>query len=424
MAIKEAIRRPLILKNTIQEYPWGSHTAIQQLMGVPETKAPWAELWMGAHPKAPSQVKINGKWVGLDALIRQFPDEILGPSIAAGFNGALPFLFKILAAEQPLSIQAHPDKVFANKGFHRETASGLSMDDPARNYRDPFHKPECICALTPFTALKGFRSFNEINALLTRLCPDSVAGLNDIPDLTDTAGKILGLKKPHHNQDNRTSPGIRQFYAALLCLPPMQKSRIIAETVDNARETEGEDPICAWILRLYQCYPEDIGILGPAFLNLVTLTPGQALFLESGELHAYLHGMGIEIMANSDNVLRAGLTVKHVDIDELLVVARFDSTPVEILTPGAIAPHESRYPVRSEEFVLSIITLQQQIFYAAPQERGVEILLCTAGKGRLNHPGLKEEMIITPGDSVLIPAQADPYQLTGTGSIYKAGAPI
>jgi mannose-6-phosphate isomerase len=419
MAIKEAVRRPLILKNIIQEYLWGSHTAIQQLMGVPETKAPWAELWMGAHPKAPSQVKIEGEWMGLDALIRQFPDEILGPAIAAGFNGALPFLFKILAAEQPLSIQAHPNKARAGKEFKRETAAGLPMDDPARNYRDPFHKPECICALTPFTALKGFRKFYEIKALLTRLCPDSIAGL------IDNAVEIPGLKKKaHHKPDNRPSPGIRRFYAALLRQPPVQKSRIIAETVDNARRTAAKDPIGAWILRLYQYYPEDIGILGPAFLNLVTLAPGQALFLESGELHAYLHGMGIEIMANSDNVLRAGLTVKHVDIDELLAVARFDSTSIEILTPETVAPLESRYPVRAEEFVLSMIILKQKTFYAAPEARSVEILLCTAGTARLTHPGLTQEIILTPGDSVLVPARADPYHLTGTGSICKAGVPI
>ncbi|RJP45711.1 MAG: mannose-6-phosphate isomerase, class I [Desulfobacteraceae bacterium] len=417
MVIKEAVRRPLALKNTIQEYLWGSHTAIQQLMGVPKTGAPWAELWMGTHPKAPSQIKIDGKWMGLDALIRQFPDEILGPPTAAKFNGALPFLFKILAAQHPLSIQAHPDKTRAAAGFVRETASGIALDDPARNYRDPSHKPECICALTPFTALKSFRDTDDITGILKRLCPDGIASL--IPDAP--AGDLKGLGYKH---EKPAAPFIRHLYVSLLCLPPDQKKRIIAETLENARLDAAKDPVCAWILRLYQYYPEDIGILGPALMNLVTLTPGQALFLESGELHAYLYGMGIEIMANSDNVLRAGLTVKHVDTEELLDAARFDPCPVEILAPQTVAPHESRYLVHAEEFVLSKIALKHKTVYAAPEDRSVEILLCTGGTARLTHPELADEMILKPGDSVIIPAQADPYHLSGKASIYKAGAPI
>jgi len=403
MAIKEAIRRPLTLKNTIQEYLWGSHTSIQQLMGVPKTGAPWAELWMGTHPKAPSQVKIDGKWMGLDALIRQFPDEFLGPSTAVKFNGALPFLFKILAAQHPLSIQAHPDKTRAAAGFVRETASGIALDHPARNYRD--------------TALKGFRDTDDIKDILKRLCPDGIASL--IPDAGASDLKGMGYK-----HEKPAAPFIRQLYVSLLCLPPDQKIRIIAETLENARQAAVKDPVSAWILRLYQYYPEDIGILGPALMNLVTLTPGQALFLESGELHAYLHGMGIEIMANSDNVLRAGLTVKHVDTEELLDAARFDPNPIEILAPQTVTPHESRYLVHAEEFVLSQIALKNETAYAAPEDRSVEILLCTGGTARLTHPELADETILKPGDSVIIPAQADPYHLNGEACIYKAGAPI
>ncbi len=416
--MKDAIRRPLVLKNTIQEYPWGSHTAIQELMGRPETKEPWAELWMGGHPKATSQINIDGKWIGLDALIRKFPDEILGTATAERFNGTLPFLFKILAAEQSLSLQVHPDKARARDGFSRENASGIPIDDPKRNYRDTSHKPECICALTPFTALKGFRGIDEITDLLKKLCPHGLA------DLIRNAAATPAMTGLNQEPEKQAPHVVRQLYASLLSLPADRKSDIIAEIVANVRPAAAKDPICAWVYRLYQYYQEDIGILGPALMNLITLTPGQALFLESGELHAYLHGMGIEIMANSDNVLRAGLTVKHVDINELLFVAHFDPAPINLLKPEAVAPNVFRFPVCAEEFVLSVIDLDKGLTYTAPADRSVEILLCTSGKVRLTHPGPVEEMILKPGDSVLVPARAAPYHLTGAACIYKAGVPI
>jgi mannose-6-phosphate isomerase len=255
-----------------------------------------------------------------------------------------------------------------------------------------------------FLALRGFRDINDITGILKRLCPDGITAL--IPDAAAAA------------------PFIRKLYVSLLCLPPDQKIRIIAETLENARQAAAKDPVCAWIHRLSQYYPEDIGILSPALMNLVTLTPGQALFLESGELHAYLCGMGIEIMANSDNVLRAGLTVKHVDTEELLDAARFDPGPLEILALQTVAPNESRYLVHAEEFVLSKIALKHEAAYAAPADRSVEILLCTGGTARLTHPELADEIILKPGDSVIIPAQTDPYHINGEACIYKAGVPI
>jgi mannose-6-phosphate isomerase len=419
MTIKEAIRRPLILENSIQEYRWGSHTAIQQLMGKMQTDAPWAELWMGAHPKAPSRVNIDGKWIGLDALIRQFPDEILGAAAASRFNNTLPFLFKILAADEPLSLQVHPDQTRARSGFARENALGIPIGDPARNYRDPSHKPECLCALTPFTVLKGFRGIDEIHSILKRLCPHGFASL-----IQETATPVSkNLKYVYDNEKQPVDHAVRQFYALLLALPTYQKTAIIAEAAKNARQDAAGDPICAWVDRLYQYYPEDIGILAPALMNLITLTPGQALFLESGELHAYLQGMGIEIMANSDNVLRGGLTVKHMDTNELLSVVRFDSTPIEILIPEAMAPNEFRYPVQTEEFVLSMIDIDKSITYSAPADRSVEMLLCTRGNARLVYPGPGGEITLRPGGSVIAPAISGPYQLTGAARIYKAGVP-
>ena len=421
MNTRNAILRPLALKNTTQNYAWGSHTAIQQLMGKAPTDVPWAELWIGAHPKAPSMVDINGQWVGLDTLIQQFSDEILGKTTAARFDNTLPFLFKILAADRPLSIQAHPDQMQAKTGFARENTLGMPMDDPSRNYRDPFHKPECICALTPFTALKGFRDMDDIMGLLGQLIPESINRLTRQTTTAATAPSASGAQKP----ETCLSPSpIKQLYQSLLDLTSDVKNSLLAEAVENAKKAPAANEVFSWVLRLHHEYPDDIGILSPALMHLATLVPGQALFLEAGELHAYLHGMGIEIMANSDNVLRGGLTAKHMDTAELLRVGRFDPEPPHILTPDPMSALEFRYPVRAEEFVLSIIHMVNGASYPASENRSVEILLCTEGTARLTHPGLHEAILLTPGESVLIPAAADPYRLEGAARVYKAAVPI
>ena len=169
------MNQPFKLKNQIQNYPWGSHSAIQHLMGIPPTREPWAELWMGAHPVAPSRIYVNDEWMSLDTFIRHSPIQILGKKTADQYQNTLPFLFKLLAAEKPLSIQAHPDKAQAKNGFDRENHLGIPLTDPKRNYKDFHHKPECICALTPFTGLKGFRNIDDIVAQLAVLCPENLA---------------------------------------------------------------------------------------------------------------------------------------------------------------------------------------------------------------------------------------------------------
>jgi mannose-6-phosphate isomerase len=418
MSARKAILRPLALKNTIQTYAWGSHTAIQQLMGKPPTDVPWAELWIGAHPKAPSMVAVSGQWASLDALIQRFPDEILGKTTAVRFDNMLPFLFKILAADQPLSIQAHPDREQAKAGFARENTLDIPMDDPSRNYRDPFHKPECICALTPFTALKGFRDMDEILGFFSQLIPE---GMKQLSRQAASAPSASGNQAP---ETCRKSSSIKQFYQPLLDLPPDIKNSLLAEAVENAKKAPAVNEVFSWVLRLHHDYPDDIGILCPAMMHLVTLSPGQALFLEAGELHAYLRGMGIEIMANSDNVLRGGLTVKHMDTAELLCVGRFNPDPPHILKPDPISAMEFRYPVFAEEFVLSVIHMVHGDIYLASENRSVEILLCTEGTARLTHPDLHDAIMLKPGESALIPAAADPYHLEGPARVYKAAVPI
>ena len=281
------------LKNTIQEYAWGSHSAIADLLGqqVPADK-PQAELWMGAHPKAPSYVATDNGDQSLAALIASYPTEILGSETAHQFNQELPFLFKVLAAAKPLSIQAHPNQAWANEGFAREEALGIHFDAPDRNYKDKQHKPECICALTDFWGLCGFRNRDAMVGLLQRICPATLK--NDLD--------ILSKDSPQ--------TALQSFFRCLMRRSVKQRAEIVNEACEQAGRNQAEGPVFEWLIKLNKTYPLDIGVIFPAILNLVHLKPGQALYLQPGELHAYLDGVGIELMANSDNVLRGGIDAK------------------------------------------------------------------------------------------------------------------
>jgi len=371
-------------------------------MGVSPTPEPWAELWMGTHPAAPSQLCVNNEWISLNMFIRQSPEQILEKKTAEKYQNTLPFLLKLLAAETPLSIQAHPDKMQAQEGFDRENRLGIPVTDPKRNYKDFHHKPECICALTPFTGLKGFRHIDDIAAQLTVLCPENLA-------------EALGILK---------TKGLKPFFKALMAIPLAQKTAVIRETVKNAEADANANPVFKWILALFRYYPEDIGILFPAILNLFTLTPGEALFLPAGELHAYLDGFGIEIMANSDNVLRGGLTPKHIDVPELMNILTFNESTLSILRPETVSRMEAAYQTPSEEFSLIVITVTPLAIYESPVCRGPEILLCTKGAANLSSASLPASMEINSGESVFIPAGVHEYKIAGNAQIYKAGVPI
>ncbi|MDH3828905.1 MAG: mannose-6-phosphate isomerase, class I, partial [Desulfobacterales bacterium] len=266
-----------ILKNSIQEYAWGSTQAIPDLLGRknPERKTQ-AELWMGAHPKAPSLAQHNGQWISLPELIAKNPVDVLGKKVAQDFNNHLPYLFKVLAAAKPLSIQAHPGLRQAREGFQRENALKIPLDAPNRNYRDDNHKPECICALTRFWALSRFRKISGILAYFTKL------------NLRQLEAELAEFKK------RPTANGLKRFYTSLMRLDRDHQKRIVAEALGQARGFESEDAVFKWMLKLAEDYPDDIGVLSPILLNLICLEPGQALFLDAGELHAYLEGLGIE----------------------------------------------------------------------------------------------------------------------------------
>jgi len=394
-----------LLDNAVQNYGWGSYTAIPDLLGLPSpSKEPMAELWMGAHPKAPSKINQKGVWHPLDRLIDENPGAFLGENIAGIYGNALPYLFKVLAAAEPLSIQAHPNQCQAQKGFESENRAGIPLNAPHRNYRDSNHKPEIICALTPFYALNGFRRFQDIAERLGRVCPESLKS------------KLNELR--HFSQ----SEALKDLFGYLMMASPDRKRGIVKEATTNARNAESDPEMC-WIGILHEKYPGDIGVLGPLFLNLVRLEPGQAMFLPAGQLHAYLEGTGLELMANSDNVLRGGLTPKHIDVHELLRVLRFDETQIDILKPRYVSEAEQVYDSPAEEFCLSIITGYPDKPLTVSGSGSADILLCTDGKGRIAVSGGHTEQTIKKGDAYFVPASVGAYRIQGQAIIYRASVP-
>ncbi len=401
------MRKIGLLKNTIQEYAWGSRTAIPELLGQPvPAEKPQAELWMGAHPKAPSQVLSDGIWRSLPEVIQESPAETLGQEVAARFSNKLPFLFKVLAAARPLSIQAHPNKEQAEQGFARENELGVPLDAPQRNYRDDNHKPEIICALTPFCALNGFRKLEEALRLLEKI---------RVPGLAE----IVSFLRSHPNRD-----GLKKFFKHLMTTDRGKQRKIVEQAVNSAEQQTNEEPVWTWMIKLNEEYPGDMGVLSPLFLNLVRLKPQQAMYLPAGELHGYLEGVGIELMANSDNVLRGGLTPKHIDVQELLTVLNFTDGDLNILGPENLAFGEAIYSTEAEEFVLSVMRLNKGAPFSSPRNRSVEIMICTEGEVSVTDLSAGDITRLTRGISIIVPAAVEQYRIEGEATLYKATVPV
>lgn len=387
-------------------YSWGSSTAIAELLGNPvPSDTPQAELWMGAHPKAPSMIEVDKKWISLIDGIDRDPTRMLGNTTVDQFGKRLPYLFKVLAAAEPLSIQAHPDKAQAEKGYARENALNIPIDAPHRNYRDDNHKPECICALTPFWALNGFRDMPEMISMLRRSCPRTLS-----PEI-DRLNKMA----------NET--GLKRIFNMLLTLPGERKVAVLKEALSFAKSRMEADPVWKWVIKLAGYYPDDIGILSPVFLNLVCLSPGQAMYLPAGRLHAYLEGTGLELMANSDNVLRGGLTPKHVDVAELLEALRFESTSVDQILPRRISACEEIYDTPAAEFSLSKIILRLGDTCQSAPGMGARIILCTEGNVIVTDVENGENVKIDRGRSVFVAGSVDDFTLAGEGVLYVAAIP-
>lgn len=400
----------LPLFNRIQEYAWGSHRDIARLLGRPEpSTVPQAELWMGAHPKAPSEVSLNGKRVPLTSVIESDPEGVLGAWTAERFSHELPFLFKVLAAESPLSIQAHPDLEQAREGYERENKEKIPIDAYERSYRDGNHKPEILCALTPFWALSGFRPF------------DRMLGIFDDVGLRSIEREIEAFK------ETPDSKGLKVFFHSLLTLPEERIVEVGNEALQWAgtrQSDETYETIKRWITKIGARYPSDIGILSPLLLNLVLLKPGEAMYIPAGVLHAYLDGCGIELMANSDNVLRGGLTGKFIDVPELLRTLCYDSFSFKTVAPLKHESVETVYDTPADEFRLSKITLEKKKMYKNGSPRSVEILLCTEGRCSCTVEGGEQELDLSKGDSVLICASLPGYVIQGDAVLYKASVPL
>ncbi|MGQ9591014.1 MAG: mannose-6-phosphate isomerase, class I [Planctomycetota bacterium] len=399
------MREILLLKNPIQEYEWGSRKAIAELLGEPApSPRPQAELWMGSHPRAPSSVRISGRWERLPDLIARAPEEILGRRVAERFGARLPFLFKVLAAAKPLSLQAHPSAAQAREGFLREEQAGIPLNARERCYRDDAHKPETLCALSPFSALSGFRRIPEI-----------LGNLRDLA-IEELSAEVAAFER------SPDAAGLRRFFAGLLTLPDDRRKAVVRAAVRAAEASAEDKPEHRWILRLHEEHPDDAGVLSPLLLNCIRLEPTEALFLPAGELHTYLEGVAVEIMANSDNVLRGGLTKKHVDVPELLRVLSFRDGPVEILAPEERGP-ELRYPARAEEFQLSAVRVRPGSTYAGPPERNVEVWIAAEGRVLVESASGGEALDVPRGASFLVPAALPGYAVRGDGLLYRATVP-
>ncbi|MCU0594095.1 MAG: mannose-6-phosphate isomerase, class I [Desulfobacterota bacterium] len=400
------MKRIALLKNPVQEYRWGSKTFIPELLGEPSPATrPVAELWIGVHPKGVSRAYWDGAWISLPELIQRDPENILGKDAARSFQNQLPFLFKILAAAMPLSIQAHPNLTQACQGFAQENSLGIPLADPARNYRDQNHKPEILCALTPFDALKGFRKAPEVLALFERL---------SLPSLV-TPLRLL--------RKDRTPKGLAGFFSTLLTLGANDPKQVLSELVKGAESLASSDPAFTWVIRLHQCFPGDVGVFAPLLLNLIHLEPGEALYIDSGELHSYLGGAGVELMANSDNVIRAGLTEKHADLPELLRILRFEEKPGGIIQPQGRNRSEWVYPTPAREFVLSMLSLQEGMLYQAKRRRSLEIMICTRGKAEVKDLDTDEVLSVSRGTAFLVPAVVKDIAMQGEATLYKAAIP-
>ncbi|MEE1619940.1 mannose-6-phosphate isomerase, class I [Zafaria sp. J156] len=381
------------LRNTIRDYAWGSRTALAGLLGHDAPGGPEAELWIGAHPGAPSLAEVPGAApVPLDRLIEDDPASALGADAAERF-GRLPYLAKLLAADAPLSIQVHPTLARAREGFALEEGAGVDRSAAHRNYKDDNHKPEMIFALTPFTALCGFRPADESAALFELLAgrvPEPAAGA-----ARRTAGLLRGGR-------------LREAFTGLLEAP----DDVVALVGASAAASAGAGPHDAGLAelpRLEAAYPGDPGVLVSLMLNLVELEPGQAICLPAGNVHAYLRGLGVEVMASSDNVLRGGLTAKHVDIPELLDTVDFEALPVPFVEAGTTELGQEVYSPGFDEFVL-----QRIVFAAAPGvdamadddvpllQNGPVLVVATAGSMVLDSP--RGDLVLERGGSVFVPA--------------------
>lgn len=385
------------LINSIQFYDWGSQTALTNMFGFPNpSMQPMAELWMGTHPKSSSQIMTsNDKLLSLSELINDNQEQLLGKNVSATY-GELPFLFKVLCADKALSIQVHPSKASAIEGFAREDAAGIPLDASHRNYKDSNHKPELVFSLTPFKAMNGFREFEDIAVQLEPV-------LNAHPSI----------------QRYRDTPGadtLRELFSQLLTMEDESERSHALNTLNKVAHNRSG---LTWetIRELLKTFPNDSGAFAPLLLNVVELSPGEAMFLHAETPHAYLNGVALEVMASSDNVLRAGLTSKHIDLAELMRNVRFIPSPlIALLTKPICNGRDTTYPVPVNDFNFSIIEPRGQPH--SYNDGAVSIYFCIEGSIDLTNGEMS--LTLEAGESAFVGAKDHNITLCGTGRIARA----
>ena len=402
------------LQNNVKNYDWGSTDWIPALLGQKNTDLiPQAELWMGVNPSAPSRVKLSdasetyGRGSLLSELISREKDALLGKE-TAGKYGTLPFLFKVLAAEKPLSIQAHPDLRQARNGFERENLKGIPLDAPDRNYKDSSDKPEIICAINNFGALCGFRAAREVCFLFEILSMESEGALKE-----GFEKLISALRQQEENP-------LKAFLSALFNMDSEWLEMLCPFLREQQEQFKKDFPEYSdeWDLCVYLSgfFPKDPGILAPLYLNIVELAPDEALFIPAGVLHSYIKGLGIELMADSDNVLRGGLTSKHMDKEELLSVLNFSRFKPEIMKFPDPAPFCFKYPTPIGDFSLS--AMHGSGTADAYTEAGPSILIVTSGRVIIN-----KTIVLDTGESAFIPPLKN-LEFSGTFTAYLASVKV
>lgn len=389
-----------LLQNTIRPYTWGSTSAIAELFGREPSEQPEAELWIGAHPDSPSMALTpGGNKVRLDTLIASDPERVLGPEVDRRFGRRLPFLMKVLAADSPLSLQVHPSLEQAVTGYTLENAQGIPADAPNRNYKDANHKPEMIFALTRFEALCGFRPAEEAAERFHQLSQLLPAGSPEAQLLAGTAAKLLG---------DTVSAGLRAAFSGIF-----SERDSASRAVRSLAVMKGQESTAAGELRtvseLHQEYPGDPGALVALLLNRVVLEPGEALYLPAGNVHAYLKGLGIEVMASSDNVLRGGLTPKHMDIPELLKTIVFEPIDPPSLKAQQTQDQEVYCPP-FDEFQLQRLELAAAGAKVPLAQNGPAIILAVTGGITLQ--STQHTLTLQRGESAFVPADQAPVMVS------------
>ncbi|HSK26693.1 MAG TPA: mannose-6-phosphate isomerase, class I [Jiangellales bacterium] len=384
------------MDNPVRAYAWGSLTALSELAGRPPSGEPEAELWMGAHPGSPSLV--GGRSLG--ELVAEDPHRVLGPELVERSGSHLPFLLKVLGVGSPLSLQVHPSAEQAGAGFADEERLGVPWNAANRTYRDPFAKPELVVALTDFDAVCGFRPAGEARGLVGTLAAPRLAPL--LADLA-AADPVEGLT---------------QAFARLVTWPVRDRPALVAEAARAAAGGPGCEPY-AWLVRLAELYPGDPGALAPLLLSTVRLAPGEGLLLGPGVPHAYLRGTAVEVMGASDNVLRAGLTTKHVDVQGLLDTVRVNRAPVPLLNPAAHGPEEVWPSDGVPDFRLSRVQVAPGDDVVLDR-RGPQILVCV--RGAVEVSAGDSALTLRSGASAFVEAVAPEVTLRGDGVVFRATA--